>query len=313
MKPRILLTGKNGQVGRELERVLGGTSEMKALGHEELNLANPECIRQTIREFQPNIVLNAAAYTAVDKAESEEHLAHAINAEAPAVMAEETKRIGAVLVHYSTDYVFDGVKNQPYVEDDATGPLSAYGRSKLAGEKGIRNAGGRHVIFRTEWVYATHGKNFLLTILRLATESDELRIVSDQIGAPTWSREIAKATATVVMNEWQRARPGELFESTTGIYHMTAAGQTSWYDFAGAIVESVRDCSRRAAWLSAVTGDRPLLVKRLLPIATKDYPTAARRPANSVLSNVRLRQTFGVELPDWRIQLQTTLMGERFD
>jgi dTDP-4-dehydrorhamnose reductase len=198
----------------------------------------------------------------------------------------------------------------PQLSSGTTGKRIRFGRRL---KRTIQDAGGRHVIFRTEWVYGTRGKNFLLTILRLATERDELRIVSDQIGAPTWSREIAKATATVVMNEWRRVHPGELFESTTGIYHMTAAGQASWYDFASAIVEGVRDCSRRAGWLRAVIDDRPLLVKRLLPIATKDYPTAAQRPANSVLSNARLRQTFGVELPDWRIQLLTTLMGEHFD
>ncbi len=307
MKPRILLTGKHGQVGRELEGILAGTSELRALGREELDLTRPDCVRHAVREFQPQIILNAAAYTTVDKAESEEPLARAINAEAPAVMADEAKKIGAALVHYSTDYVFDGAKNQPYTERDATNPLSAYGRTKLAGENAIRNAGGRHLIFRTEWVYATRGKNFLLTILRLAAEREELRIVSDQIGAPTWSREIARATATIVIDEWKRSSGADFWGSRSGTYHMTAGGQASWFEFASAIVEHIRHSANRPPWVAATIGDRPLVVKRIVPIATTDYPTPARRPAYSVLSNALLTQTFGVQLPDWRIQLETAL------
>ncbi len=306
MKPRVLLTGRNGQIGSALERILADTAELKALGRQELDLANADNIRDAIRAFKPHLIVNAAAYTAVDRAESEEALAHKINAEAPAVMAEEAKKAGAALVHYSTDYVFDGLKNQPYTEEDASNPLSAYGRTKLAGEKAIEQTGGRYAIFRTEWVYATRGKNFLLTILRLASEREELRIVCDQSGAPTWSRAIAEATAKIVLDEWRRAG-GELFGDRTGIYHMTAAGETTWHDFAVAIIERARHCEGGAAWLNKTTGESGLKVQRVLPIATKDYPTVARRPAYSVLSNARLQATFGVKLADWRIQLETAL------
>jgi dTDP-4-dehydrorhamnose reductase len=307
MKPRILLIGKNGQVGGELNRILTDTSEMQAFGREELDLTKPECVRKAIREFGPNVIVNAAAYTAVDKAESEEPLARSINADAPATMAEEAKRIGAALVHYSTDYVFDGLKNAPYVEDDPTNPLSAYGRTKLAGENAVRAIGGRYLIFRTEWVYATRGKNFLLTIVRLASEREELRIVSDQTGAPTWSREIAAATANIILKEWKREGNDDFLASTGGTYHMTAAGQTSWFEFAQAIVGNVGSCSDRPKWLAAAIGERPVIVRRILPIETKDYPTPARRPAYSLLSNALLEQTFGVKLPNWRIQLETAL------
>jgi dTDP-4-dehydrorhamnose reductase len=310
MKPRILLTGKNGQVGRELERILAGTTQLRALGRQELDLARPECIRREIREFQPQIIINAGAYTAVDKAESEEPLARAINTDAPAVMAEEAKKIGAALVHYSTDYVFDGTKNRPYIESDTTNPLSAYGRTKLAGENAIREAGGRYLIFRTEWVYATRGKNFLLTILRLATEREELRIVSDQLGAPTWSRDIASSTVNVISAEWEHSAGADFLASRSGIYHMTAAGETSWFGFASAIVEQVHRCAELPAWVTTAIGDRQLIAKQILPIATKDYPTPARRPAYSVLSNALLKQTFGVELPDWRVQLKTALQSQ---
>lgn len=307
MKPRILLTGKNGQVGWELKAVLTHASELRALGRQELDLSEPESIRTVVREFRPHIILNAAAYTAVDKAENEEPLARSINADAPAVLAEEAKRIGAAIVHYSTDYVFDGAQNHPYLEEDAATPLSAYGRTKLAGENAIRGVGGRFLIFRTEWVYATRGKNFLLTMLRLAAEREELRIVSDQIGAPTWCREIAAATAKIILEEWERSTEGDFLQSCGGIYHMTASGRTNWFDFASAIVEKVRSCANRPAWMTSVIGDRPLMVKRILPIATKDYPTAAHRPAYSVLSNTRLKTTFGVEMPEWRIQLNTAM------
>jgi dTDP-4-dehydrorhamnose reductase len=307
VKPRILLTGKNGQLGWELERMLGASSELKSLDRGDLDLREPASIRKVIRNFQPQIILNAAAYTAVDKAETEEALARAVNADAPAVMAEEAQKVGALLIHYSTDYVFDGSKNDPYVESDATNPINAYGQTKLAGEKAIQNVGGRYLIFRTEWVYATRGKNFLLTILRLATEREELRIVADQIGAPTWSHAIAHATAKMITDEWQRTGGAALFDRRCGIYHMTAAGQASWFDFTSAIIENIRACQRRPDWLRVVIGDRPIVVKRINPITTRDYPTPARRPAYSVLSNSLLKQTFGVELPDWRIQLKTAL------
>jgi dTDP-4-dehydrorhamnose reductase len=310
MKPRILLTGKNGQVGRELEHLLAPVAELKAVGRNEMDLANPGAIRRAISEFHPQFIVNAAAYTAVDRAESEEPIARVINAEAPGIMAEEATKIGAALIHFSTDYVFDGSKSEPYSEDDATNPISAYGRTKLAGEKAIQKNGGNHLVFRTEWVYATSGKNFLLTILRLACEREELRIVSDQIGAPTWSREIAKATAKVILDEWQRASGGDLFRGRGGIYHMTAEGRTTWYGFASAIVDYAHSCRERPLWFREAVGDRPLVVQRIMPIATKDYPTPAARPANSLLANARLEQVFGVKLPDWRIQLRAALTSE---
>lgn len=310
MKPRILLTGKNGQVGRELEKFFAPAAELKALGRDDMDLTNPNAIRRAIGEFHPQLIVNAAAYTAVDKAEGEESLARVINAEAPGIMAEEATKIGAALIHFSTDYVFDGSKAEPYTEDDATNPISAYGRTKLAGEQATREAGGNYLIFRTEWVYATSGKNFLLTILRLACEREELRIVSDQIGAPTWSREIAKATAKLILDEWQHARGSELFKGRGGIYHMTAAGRTTWYDFACAIVGYARDCRERPSWFREVASDRPVIVKQIVPIATSDYPTPARRPPNSLLSNERLERIFGVKLPDWRIQLKSALTSE---
>lgn len=305
-KPRVLLTGRQGQIGSELERVLTEATQLKALGRPELDLTDPAEIREAIRAFKPHLVLNAAAYTLVDKAENEEGLARQINADAPAVMAEEAKKIGAAFVHYSTDYVFDGSKNEPYTEEDATNPLSAYGRTKLAGEKAIALAGARHAIFRTAWVYATHGRNFLLTILRLAGEREELQVVRDQTGAPTWSREIAEATAKILLDEWRRAG-AEWFADRTGIYHMTAAGQTSWYDFAVAVVERGRHHQDGSGWLARMVEEHPLKVQRIVPIATKGYPTPARRPAYSVLSNGRLQATFGVSLAEWRIQLETAM------
>lgn len=306
MEPRILLTGRNGQIGRELERILAGATDLKALGRQDLDISDPQAVREAIRAFRPHLVLNAAAYTAVDKAESEEPLARKINAEAPAAMADEAKKIGAVLVHYSTDYVFDGGKIEPYTEEDSTNPLSAYGRTKLAGEKAIEETGGTYAIFRTGWVYSPQGRNFLLTILRLAAECEELRIVCDQIGAPTWSRAIAEATEKVILDEWRRAG-AEWFSGRCGIYHMTAAGETSWYDFAEAIAEKARHCENGAGWLGRTIREHPLQVRRILPIATKDYPTPARRPAYSVLSNARIERAFRVKLTDWRIQLETAL------
>jgi len=307
MKPKILLTGKNGQVGSELERVLAASSELLAMGRQELDLSRPERIRTAIRDVRPQLIVNTAAYTAVDQAEGDEATAHAVNAEAPVVMAEEAKKIGAALIHYSTDYVFDGRKGSPYTEDDPPNPISVYGKTKLAGEQGIEKVGGLYLIFRTAWVYGTRGKNFLLTILRLAAEREELRIVSDQIGAPTWSRAIALATSKIITQEWTRCQGALPFSRCSGIYHMTAAGQSNWWEFAKAIVDDVQHAPHGAAWLRAATSGRPLIVKRISPIATAEYPTPARRPAYSVLSNLRLNQTFDVELPEWRAQLHAAV------
>ncbi|MGH9691649.1 MAG: dTDP-4-dehydrorhamnose reductase [Candidatus Acidiferrales bacterium] len=310
MTPKVLLIGKNGQIGAELHRVLAPSSHLIALDRRELDLSNIAAIRRTIRDCCPRVIVNAAAYTAVDQAEKEETAARAINADAPAVMAEEARKIGAALVHYSTDYVFDGLKTDPYEEDDPPKPLNVYGKTKLEGEQAIRNSGALYLIFRTSWVYATHGKNFLLTVLRLAAEREELRIVCDQNGAPTWSREIAAATARIV-TEREGRKSSSSFEECSGIYHMTAAGQTTWYEFAEAILEEVADMPQNVAWLAAATGSRPVIAKQIRPIATEEYPTPARRPSYSVLSNRRLLQTFGIQLADWRTQLGSAVADNR--
>ena len=284
----ILLTGKNGQVGWELARTLLPLGRVHAFGHNELDLADVAAVRRRLDEVRPDAIVNAAAYTAVDKAESEPEQANAVNAAAPALLAQEAARRGALLIHYSTDYVFDGAKTAPYVESDKTHPLGAYGRSKLAGEEGIRAAGADHLIFRTSWVYAARGANFLRTILRLAAEREELRVVIDQVGAPTWARLIAEATAHAIRQAMQERRDGR-FES--GMYHLAAAGETSWHGFAGAIV----------------AGRGGLRVKTVTPITTAEYPLPAPRPANSRLDTGAFRTRFGLALPDWRDCLQLCL------
>jgi dTDP-4-dehydrorhamnose reductase len=301
MKLRILLTGNNGQVGAELAAFLPGLGDVRAFGRQELDLLNPALVRRAIRDVHPDIIVNAAAYTAVDQAEKEQTQARALNVDAPALMAEEAKRIGAALVHYSTDYVFDGSRDRPYVETDQPSPLNVYGKTKLAGEEAIRAVGVPHLILRTAWVYGTRGRNFLLTILRLATEREELRVVHDQFGAPTWCREIAKATMALLVQLTQQGRDD--ISKFGGTYHTTAAGKTSWFEFTQAILEQASRTPRSAAWFAAATSGRPLVVRRVTPIATAEYETPARRPAYSVLSNIRLKQVFGLELPDWRAQL----------
>jgi dTDP-4-dehydrorhamnose reductase len=304
MMPKILLTGKNGQVGHDLQRFLPRLGEVVALDRQQLDLSRFDEIRRLIRQIRPALIVNAAAYTAVDLAEKEHSLAQAINAEAPAIMAEEVRRIGAALVHYSTDYVFDGIKNSPYEEADPTEPNNVYGKTKLAGEQAIRDSGAHHLIFRTAWVYSTRGKNFLLTILRLATEREELRIVNDQIGAPTWSREIASATAEVLQKFFDRTGNVSAWAELGGTYHMTAGGETSWFEFAKAILEEVKkQATSPAPWLAEATRRKPLLSRVVTPITTAEYPTPARRPAYSVLSNIHTVRTFGIELADWRTQL----------
>jgi dTDP-4-dehydrorhamnose reductase len=303
MKLKILLTGKTGQVGRELDRLLPQLGEVVALDRQQLDLARPAEIRRIIREVQPGLIVSAAAYTAVDLAEKEEAIARAINADAPAVLAAEAKKVGAALVHYSTDYVFDGSKRTPYEEDDPPNPINAYGRTKLAGEQAIRESGVPHLIFRTEWVYAKQGRNFLLTILKLATQREELRIVSDQIGAPTSSRAIAHATIQILVQIFAPGPKRPSWPDVSGTYHMTAAGQASWYEFAKAILEQASQADAKSAWLAAATAARPLIAQRIIPIPSLEYPAPARRPAYSVLSTARLAKTFGVQLPDWRTQL----------
>ncbi len=308
-RPKILLTGKTGQVGRELAPLLDRVGEVTALDRQQLDLTKPDEIRQVVRGVRPDLIVNAAAYTAVDRAESEEAVAQAINAVAPGVLAEEAKKLGALLVHYSTDYIFDGTKGRPYEENDPTHPLSAYGRTKLKGERAIQQAEPAYLIFRTAWVYAKEGRNFLLTILRLAAEKEELRIVQDQIGAPTSSQEIAAATAKVLEQIRTPTANVRHWPEIKGIYHMTAGGETNWYEFAKLILELASSQSRPEAWFAAATRGRPLITRRIVPIATKEYPTPARRPLYSVLSNKRLNREFGVKLPDWEAQLRAIFRG----
>jgi len=309
MKFRILLTGKNGQVGAELEALLPRLGEVAAFDRHELDLSNPDHIRRAIHDVQPTVIVNAAAYTSVDQAEKEEKQAYIINVDAPALMAEEAKKIGAALVHYSTDYVFDGSRNLPYGETDQPNPINVYGKTKLAGEEAIRAVGLPHLILRTAWVYGTRGRNFLFTILRLATEREELRVVCDQFGAPTWSREIAKATGSVLVQLSQQGQ--DAISKFSGLYHLTAAGKTSWFEFAKAILERASRTPPGVAWFVAATGGHPFVVRRITPIATQEYPTPARRPAFSVLSNYCLKQTFGLELPDWRAQLDSAFADKQ--
>jgi dTDP-4-dehydrorhamnose reductase len=276
---KVLLTGSTGQVGYELARSLQGVGEVVAVDRGVMDLSDLDQVRDVIRRVKPGLIVNPAAYTAVDKAESEPELAYRINAEAPGVMAEEARALGAALVHYSTDYVFDGTQATPRVENDAVGPLNVYGASKLAGEQAIAAAGIPHLIFRTSWVYGMRGKNFLLTMLRLAKERDELRVVADQHGAPTWSRTIADTTAQVLSQAHAGGR--EWWEQNSGVYHLSAQGQTTWHEFTQAIVEE--------AGLSC----------QVLPITSADYPTPARRPQYSVMSSERLTSRF-CHLPHWK-------------
>ena len=305
MKPAILLIGMNGQVGRELSITLPRIGEVTPLDRQRLDLTQPEEIRRAIRTFRPAFIVNAAAYTAVDKAESEEPVARAINAEAPAVMAEEAKKIGASLIHFSTDYVFDGSKTFPYDEDDPPKPQNVYGRTKLEGERAIQASDATHLIFRTAWVYATQGRNFLLTILRLATQREELRIVRDQTGAPTLGSEIAGATTKILAQICDTEGGPFSLADVTGIYHMTAGGETTWYDFANAILEEAAKAPTACPWLAEATSNLPLIARRVIPITANEYPTPARRPAYSVLSNARLNRSFSLQLPDWQRQLHS--------
>jgi len=290
---RILLTGKNGQVGWELQRALAPLGEVTALGSAEMNLADPQAIRQTLAKIQPDVIVNPAAYTAVDKAESEPELAMAVNGIAPGILAEEARRLNAVLIHFSTDYVLDGTQAAPYTENDTPNPQSVYGKTKLAGEQVIRASGAKHLILRTSWVYGVHGGNFMKTMLRLGRERDALRVVADQFGAPTWARDLATATATL-LPKWQTA---QFDPALSGIYHLTAAGRTSWHEYA---LEIFRLAGQ---WDAALAQRSP----SVLPISTAEFPTPAKRPANSVLSNEKIRQVFGVQLPDWQNSLAICL------
>jgi dTDP-4-dehydrorhamnose reductase len=313
MKPTILLTGKTGQVGSELYHLLPQFGEVIAPDRHELDLSDPHQIRQVVRNARPQLVVNAAAYTAVDAAETDQARAHAVNADAPAVLAQEATNFGAPLIHYSTDYVFDGTKASPYDETDPTNPLNVYGKTKLAGEEAIRRSGEPHLIFRTSWVYATRGKNFLLTILRLATEREELKIVCDQTGSPTCARDIAAATNRILSNANDAHGFGTALTELTGTYHMTASGHTTWYEFAKAILECVSRISPETPWLVAATQNRPFVTRRVLPIPSEEYRSPTRRPRYSLLSNARFAQTFGFTLPSWRDQLEQCFALESVD
>lgn len=289
----ILLTGASGQVGWELQRTLATLGRVVAPGRDELDLSQPGSITRAVRLIKPDLIVNPAAYTAVDRAESEQELAYTVNTDAPRQLASEAARLGITLVHFSTDYVFDGRKESAYVENDLPNPLGVYGASKLAGEKAVNESGALHLILRTSWVYGQRGKNFMLTMQRLAREREEIGVVNDQFGAPTWSRAIAEATAQI-LSMWQS--PGTSEENRhqlSGIYHLSCSGKASWHEFAAAILSNMQVGGERTA--------------RLKPIATADYPTPAKRPANSVLSNEKLQQTFGIFMPDWEDALRLCL------
>ncbi|MGD0739316.1 MAG: dTDP-4-dehydrorhamnose reductase [Terracidiphilus sp.] len=290
--PRILIVGNAGQLGRELEKIFAGFGPIVGVDRESVDLADAAQTRELVHRAAPDIILNAAAYTAVDRAETERDLAYAINEQAPRVLAEEALLRNALFVHYSTDYVFDGSKSSPWVESDVPNPLNVYGSSKLAGEQAVEGVGGKFLIFRTSWVYGPHGNNFLLTMLRLARERDRLSIVDDQIGGPTTSIELARATHLIVTGILA-GRFGAP-QDWAGLYHMTCGGSVSWFGFAQAIFA-------RAAQVLAV---KP---PALTPITTKDYPTPAARPRNSVLSNAKLHARFGVELVPWETALEEAL------
>lgn len=298
----ILLIGADGQLGQELTRTLAPLGEIIGIGRQTLDLTQPDRIRQIISEIKPDLIVNAAAYTAVDKAQTEPELATSINAVAPTIMAEEQARSGGVLIHVSTDYVFDGRKNTPYTEEDTPNPLSVYGQSKLAGEEGIQKISQgmqsahqelRYIILRTAWVYGTYGKsNFVKTMLRLGAERDEIRVVADQIGTPTWACDIASSIAIL----GQKAHEQASSSSVTGIYNFTSSGVASWYDFAIAIFEEAKQLGFE------------LKVQRVVPITTSEYPTPATRPAYSVLAGQKITAVLGSHPPHWRQGLRQMLV-----
>ena len=286
---KILLIGKNGQVGWELRRTLAPLAEVVAVDYPEINLTDTPALRQFVAGTRPAVVVNAAAYTAVDKAETETELCRQVNAVAPGVLAGEAKKIGALMVHYSTDYVFDGAKTSPYVETDAPNPMGAYGQSKLEGDRAVKASGADHLIFRLCWVYGARGQNFMLTMQRLAREREKLRVVGDQFGCPTWSRMIAETTALAL----KQVLAGADASAFNGEYHLAASGQTSWHEFASRIIELMPDAERKCRAVEAIT--------------TPEYPTPARRPAYSVLDCGKLQKTFGLRLPDWEASLRQVL------
>ncbi|MEO6816840.1 MAG: dTDP-4-dehydrorhamnose reductase [Edaphobacter sp.] len=296
----ILVTGATGQVGGQLVETLAPLGDVIAPGRAALDLANAESIRSVIQTIRPRWIVNPAAYTAVDRAESEPELAYAINAEAVRVLGEEARKIGAAVIHFSTDYVFDGTGSSPYTETNVAAPTSVYGASKLAGERALAQSGASHMIFRTSWVYGAQGKNFLLTILKLVREKEPLRVVADQHGAPTWSRDLAEMTAHVIQHcedasGQDRKLLAEALASLGGIYHAAGSGETTWFEFAREAVQlqQKREPGKRFA--------------EIVPIATAEYPTPARRPANSRLDCSKLQERLGWRMMDWRESLQKVL------
>ncbi|MCC3406450.1 MAG: dTDP-4-dehydrorhamnose reductase [Microcoleus sp. PH2017_10_PVI_O_A] len=287
---KILLAGGSGQLAQELQPILLSSGDVIAVDRTSVDLSQPETIRQAMADIQPDVVVNAAAYTAVDKAESEAQLARAVNGIAPGIFAEECEKLGASLIHFSTDYVFDGSSGSAYLETDSTNPLGIYGESKLAGEEAIRKAGNRHIIIRTAWVYGNGGKgNFVKTMLRLGKDREEIRVVADQIGSPTWTADLAAATSQIIPN---------LGPESFGTYQYTNSGVCSWYDFAIAIFEEAEKLGF------------PLKIKRVIPITTAEYPTPAKRPAFSVLSTVKISALLGTYPPHWRQGLRKMLARE---
>lgn len=291
---RILLTGKNGQVGFELQRALAPLGEITAVDQRECDLANPDAIRRLVHEIEPKIIVNPAAYTAVDKAEAEPDLALAINGRAPEVFGTEAAKRGSLVVHYCTDYVFDGAKSSFYTEDDRPNPQSVYGKTKLAGTQALGRCAGQHLIFRTSWVFGAHGNNFAKTMLRLAAERDNLNVVADQVGAPTSAALIADVTAQII-GQYLRSNPNSSFPF--GLYNLVATGETNWCDYAKTVIKAAQQA------------EKPLRLKPedIRPISTAEYPLPAPRPANSKLATHKLRQTFGLRLPPWQDGLRHVL------
>ncbi|WP_019505032.1 dTDP-4-dehydrorhamnose reductase [Pleurocapsa sp. PCC 7319] len=286
---KILLTGITGQVGQELQQTLTSIGEVIGVNRHELDLGQPDQIQHRIAEIKPHVIVNAAAYTAVDKSETETELAMAINAEAPKAIAQVAQDIGATVVHISTDYVFNGQNHTPYLETDQTDPLGVYGNSKLLGEEGVRKNCDRHIILRTAWVYGSRGHgNFIKTMLRLGADREELKVVADQIGSPTWSYDIAVAITQLLEKYLNNL-------ATDGTYNFTSSGVASWYDLAVAIFAEAKQLGF------------PLKIKRVLPITTAEYPTPTQRPAYSVLSKVKITETLGVYPPHWRESLRKML------
>jgi dTDP-4-dehydrorhamnose reductase len=286
---KILLIGKNGQVGWELCRTLAPLAEVVAVDYPEINLTDTPALRQFVASVRPDVVVNAAAYTAVDKAEKETELCRQVNAVAPGILAEEAKKAGALMVHYSTDYIFDGTKTSHYVETDAPNPLGAYGRTKLEGDRAVKASGADHLIFRLCWVYGARGQNFMLTMQRLAREREKLRVVDDQFGCPTWSRMIAEATALAL----KQVMTGADHSKYNGEYHLAAGGQANWHEFASRIIELMPEAERKCRTVEKIT--------------TPEYPTPAKRPVFSALDCGKLQKTFGLRLPNWEASLRQVL------